>query len=193
MLKKINNILTKEFLEVSKTIKYVLDQPISEREMFFKLVKDAKKSIKNKFKIIFLGNGGSAADAQHLATEIVVRYKKNRKAIPALAITTDTSALTAIGNDFSFNQIFSRQLEAIANKGDTVVILTTSGNSLNILEAIKFLKKRKINFFVIAGNKGGKASKLTKKILIVPSKETSVIQNLQMMYGHVLCEILEKS
>ena len=192
MIKKVNQILTREFLSVNKTVEVVLKEKITKQNMFYKLVLQAKKTIRKKSKIIFLGNGGSAADAQHLATELVVRYKKNRKAIPAIAITTDTSALTAIANDFSFNQIFSRQLEAIASKGDTVIMLTTSGNSSNVLESIKILKKKKISFFIIAGNNGGKASKITKNILLIPSKETSVIQNIHMMYGHVLCEILEE-
>ena len=191
MLKKINNIFNKELLSVSKVIDNIKKKQITKNSIFYKLIEKSKNSLRNKSKIIFLGNGGSAADAQHLAAELVVRYKKNRKALPALAITTDTSALTAIGNDFSFDKIFSRQLEAIAQKGDTVIMLTTSGNSQNILESIKVLKKNKINFFIIAGNNGGKARKLTKNILIIPSSQTSIIQTFQIIYGHVLCEYLE--
>ena len=191
MLKKINNIFNKELLSVSKVIDNIKKKQITKNSIFYKLIEKSINSLRFKSKFFFLGNGGSAADAQHLAAELVVRYKKNRKALPALAITTDTSALTAIGNDFSFDKIFSRQLEAIAQKGDTVIMLTTSGNSQNILESIKVLKKNKINFFIIAGNNGGKARKLTKNILIIPSSQTSIIQTFQIIYGHVLCEYLE--
>ena len=158
---------------------------------FEKLCKIALKTYKKGKKIIFLGNGGSAADSQHLATELTVRYKINRKAIRAIALTTDTSALTAIGNDFSFEEIFSRQLEAVASKGDLVILISTSGNSKNILNAFKFCKKKKISNFSLLGNNGGKMSKLTKNKIIVPSYSTARIQEFHIFIGHNLCEYLE--
>ena len=115
----------------------------SENNHFKNFCHDSIQAIKEGKKIIFFGNGGSAADAQHLATELTVRYKFNRKALPAVSLSTDTSAITAIGNDLNFNKIFSRQIEAIGNKGDIILAITTSGNSQNILEAIKVAKKKK--------------------------------------------------
>ena len=158
---------------------------------FFKLCNEAKKAIKNKKKLIFFGNGGSASDAQHLATELTVRYKRNRKAISAISLATDTSALTAIGNDFGFNYIFSRQLEAIGKRGDISIAITTSGNSQNLIESCKMAKKKGIIFYVFSGNKGGKLKKFTKNLIIVPSKVTSQIQVAEIFLGQILCDYLE--
>ena len=158
---------------------------------FSYLCKTALLTLNRKKKIIFFVNGGSAADAQHIATELTVRFKKNRQAFNALAITTDTSCLTAIGNDFGFKKIFSRQLEAIGQKGDLVVAISTSGDSPNILDAINFCNKKKINTFGFLGKNGGKAAKLLKKKLIVPSYEISRIQEYHIFFGHLLCQYLE--
>lgn len=158
---------------------------------FFKLCTLSKEAIKDKKKIIFFGNGGSASDAQHLATELTVRYKRNRKAIPAISLATDTSALTAIGNDFGFDYIFSRQLEALGNKGDICIAISTSGNSQNLIEAYKIAKKKKIKFFAFSGNKGGKLKKFTNNLIIIPSKITSQIQVVEIFLGQVLCDYLE--
>ena len=111
---------------------------------FFKLCEISAKSLRQKGKIIFFGNGGSAADSQHLATELIVRFRKNRSSISALALTTDVTAISAIGNDFSFEKIFSRQLESLGRSGDIAVALTTSGNSKNLIEAAKVSRKKKI-------------------------------------------------
>lgn len=158
---------------------------------FFKLCNEAKKAIKNKKKLIFFGNGGSASDAQHLATELTVRYKRNRKAISAISLATDTSALTAIGNDFGFNYIFSRQLEAIGKRGDISIAITTSGNSQNLIESCKMAKKKGIIFYVFSGNEGGKLKKHTKNLIIVPSKVISQIQVTEIFLGQILCDYLE--
>lgn len=157
------------------------------------LLKYSIKAIKQNKKIIFFGNGGSAADSQHLATELTVKFKKNRKAIPAIALTTDGSVLTAIGNDFKFDKIFSRQIEAIANKGDICIALTTSGNSKNLIEAIKVAKKKKILTFCFSGNKGGKIKKFTKYPIIIPSKDADKIQVIELFLGQVLCGLIENS
>ncbi len=151
------------------------------------------KAIKKNKKIIFFGNGGSAADSQHLATELTVRFKKNRKAIPAIALTTDGSVLTAIGNDFKFNEIFSRQIEAIGNQGDICIALTTSGNSKNLIEAIKVAKKKKILTFCFSGNNGGKIKKISDYAIIIPSKDTDKIQVIELFLGQVLCGMIENS
>ena len=153
---------------------------------FKKLVTLSLKRIKKKNKILFYGNGGSAADAQHIATELTVRFKKNRKAIPAISLSTDTSALTAIGNDFTFEKIFSRQIEAIGT-------LTTSGNSKNLIEAAKVAKQKKIYTFCFSGNNGGKLKNHTNFPIIIPSKITSQIQVAEIFLGQIYCGILEDS
>ena len=154
------------------------------------------KSIKKGNKIIFFGNGGSAADAQHIATELVVRYKKNRKSIPAISLSTDTSTLTAIGNDFSFNRIFSRQIESIGKNGDVAVGITTSGKSPNILNALDLAKKKKIISVLLTKknypNKR-KINRITDIVLGVPAKETARVQELHILLGHLLCAALDES
>ena len=149
------------------------------------------KTIKKKGKIIFFGNGGSAADAQHLATELSCRFRLNRKALPGLSLVTDTSAITAIGNDFNFKFIFSRQLEALANKNDLAIAITTSGNSKNLIEAAKFAKKKGIKFFCLSGNNGGKLKRYVSGSIIIPSKVTSQIQVIEILIGQMFCSYLE--
>lgn len=159
---------------------------------FNELLNNGISTIKNGNKIIFFGNGGSAADAQHLATELTVRFKKNRKAIAAIALTTDTSALTAIGNDFKFKYIFSRQIEAIGKEGDLCIAITTSGNSQNLIEAIKIANKKKINSYCFSGNKGGKIKKYCHKTILIPSKNTAQIQVIEIFIGQLFCSVLEE-
>jgi D-sedoheptulose 7-phosphate isomerase len=149
-------------------------------------------SINNGGKIIIFGNGGSAADAQHFATELVVKMKYYRKALPVLALTTDTSTLTAIGNDFNFSKIFSRQLEALGNKSDLVISITTSGNSENILEALKFAKKKNIKSFGILGNNGGNAKKYCFDKFVVKNSNPSRIQEIHIIFWQLVCEIIEE-
>jgi len=187
-----NKKIIKIFQTEKNGIKNILNNlDLNNLSVFFKLCNKAKKAIKEKKKIIFFGNGGSASDAQHLATELTVRYKKNRKAISAISLATDTSALTAIGNDFGFDYIFSRQLEALGNKGDISIAITTSGNSQNLIEASKIAKKKGILFYVFSGNNGGKLKKYTKNLIIIPSKITSQIQVTEIFLGQILCDYLE--
>jgi len=190
MANKIDLIFNRELVELKNTLN---KKNLINSKIFKKLCIDSLKSIKKRNKIIFFGNGGSAADAQHLSTELTVRYKKNRKAIPAISLATDTSALTAIGNDFDFKYIFSRQIEAIANKGDLCLAITTSGNSQNIIEACKIAKKMGVRFFAFSGNNGGKLKKFTKNIVLIPSKTTSIIQVIEIFLGQILCNFLEDS
>ena len=154
------------------------------------------KSIKKGNKIILFGNGGSAADAQHIATELVVRYKKNRKSIPAISLSTDTSTLTAIGNDFSFNRIFSRQIESIGKNGDVAVGISTSGKSPNILNALDLAKRKKIISVLLTKknypNKK-KINRITDIVLGVPAKETARVQELHILLGHLLCAALDEN
>ena len=140
----LNKIIYKNFhKEKLDTIKLFSLIKLENIQNFNKLVKLSLQRIKKKNKILLYGNGGSAADAQHIATELTVRFKKNRRAIPAVSLSTDTSALTAIGNDFSFEKIFSRQIEAIGMPGDVAIAITTSGNSKNLIEAAKMAKQKK--------------------------------------------------
>jgi D-sedoheptulose 7-phosphate isomerase len=161
-------------------------------DVFEKLVKQGLDTLQSNGKIVFFGNGGSASDAQHLATEITVRYKKNRRALAALSLTTDTSAITAIGNDFSFKKIFSRQIEALCQKNDLAIAITTSGNSANIIEAVKQCKKQNITVFALSGNNGGKLKKHLKNIVLFPKASTSLTQVMQIFIGQLFCEILEE-
>ena len=190
-MKTQNNITSSLNLEIFKVTKAIERLQSKKLKNFDVLCKKSISAIKNKKKIILFGNGGSASDAQHLATELTVRYKKNRKAFPAISLATDTSALTAIGNDFDFKYIFSRQIEAIGNNGDIAIAITTSGNSQNLINAVQVANKKKILTFCFSGNKGGKIKKYVKYPIIIPSNETSVIQVMEIMIGQVFCEVIE--
>lgn len=159
---------------------------------FEKLCNLSIKSIKKGNKIIFFGNGGSAADSMHLAAELKVKYKKKRKAINAIALSSDTASITAIANDFEFKYIFSRQIEAYGKAGDIAIALTTSGNSKNLIEACKIAKKLKIKTFCFSGNNGGLLKKYVKYPIIIPSKVTSIIQVFELFLGQIYCGILEE-
>lgn len=186
--KKINSIINSELEKVSQILKEI---KLTKNKNFLKLCSMSIKAIKNKKKIIFYGNGGSASDAQHLAAEFVVKYNKERIALPAISLATDTSIITATGNDFTFKKIFSRQIEAIGNKGDIAIAITTSGNSENLIEAAKIANKKNIRTFCFSGKNGGKLKKFTKYPIIIPSNKTSVTQVLEIMIGQIFCEIVE--
>lgn len=143
-------------------------------------------------KLLFIGNGGSAADAQHLAAELVVRFKLNRRGLPALALTVDSSALTAIGNDFGFDQLFSRQVEALGQPGDVLIALTTSGNSENVIKAVPVAQSMGIRVVAMTGASGGKIADMADMCLRMPSDDTPRIQEAHTLLGHMLCDLLEK-
>jgi D-sedoheptulose 7-phosphate isomerase len=142
-------------------------------------------------KILLLGNGGSAADCQHIAAEIVGRYKRERRGLPAIALTTDTSILTAVGNDYGFERIFSRQVEALCTPADVVIGLSTSGNSPNVLAAIH--TARQIGAFTmgLTGGSGGKLAQCCDLSLVVASKDTPRIQEAHILVGHLLCDLID--
>jgi D-sedoheptulose 7-phosphate isomerase len=142
-------------------------------------------------KVLFIGNGGSAADAQHLATELTVRYKRDRAPIAAIALTTDTSTLTAAGNDFGFDQIFARQVAALGRPGDVLIALSTSGNSPNVLAALRQAKAMGMITIGFSGRTGGDMSMLLDHALLVPSETTARIQEMHILLGHMLCGALE--
>jgi len=153
------------------------------------------KTLKKGNKIILFGNGGSASDAQHIATELVVKYKKKRRSIPAISLSTDTSALTAIGNDFSFNEIFSRQIESIGKPGDIAIGITTSGKSKNVINALKLAKKKKITSVILTKKKypnKKQIEKVSDLILGVPADETARIQELHILVGHLMCAVIDE-
>jgi D-sedoheptulose 7-phosphate isomerase len=160
---------------------------------FYQLCQVCLQSILNGGKIMFFGNGGSAADAQHLATELTVRYKENRPPIAALALTTDTSALTAISNDFSFDDLFSRQIEALGKQGDVAVGISTSGQSPNVIKALQKAKSLGLIAAAMSGKGGGLLNGLAEPLLIVPSNTTSRIQEMHITLGQMLCGALEKA
>ena len=144
-------------------------------------------------KVLFFGNGGSAADAQHLAAEFVGRFRRERRALPAIALTTDTSILTAIANDYSFDDVFARQVEALCNEGDIVVGISTSGNSKNVCAALR--KARELGAFTVAftGAGGGAAAGIADTTVCIASKDTARVQEAHILCGHMLCDLVELS
>ncbi len=147
---------------------------------------------KTKNKTILAGNGGSAADAQHIAAELVGRYGFDRPSIPSLALTTDTSCLTAIGNDYGYDKVFSRQLEGMGQNGDLFIGISTSGNSKNIINAFEVAKQKGIKTVALVGKDGGEMAKIADIALVVPSDSTPRIQESHILIGHIICDIIEK-
>ena len=143
--------------------------------------------------LFFCGNGGSAADAQHMATEYVVRYMRNRRAYPAIALTTDSSLLTATGNDFGFDHIFSRQVEALAKVGDLLIIHSTSGNSPNVIRAAEAAKLLGVPVLALSAKDGGALKHVADHTIIVPTDRTDRAQEIHMCIQHAICEIIEQS
>ncbi len=177
--------------ELKEHLKVAEETQKSLQNQFVSLVEMALSSLQKGGKIIFFGNGGSAADSQHLATELTVRYRKNRSAIAALALTTDTSALTAIGNDFGFNHLFERQLEALAKPEDLVIGISTSGKSPNVILAFEKAKQLGIKTVAFTGGTGGELPGKVDLMLCVPSSTTSRIQEMHITLGQMLCGAVE--
>jgi len=184
-----------------KYVNYLIGERAAHMAMFnaleplFPLISDVgitmQNCIKNGGKILIMGNGGSAADSQHIAAEIVGRFKKERKGMPAIALTTDTSILTSVGNDYGYDYIFARQIEALCRPEDLVIGITTSGNSANVVRAIEAAKNIGATTVGLTGGSGGKLLNLCDFNLIMPSSVTARIQEAHIFVGHSLCEILE--
>tara|TARA_B100000242_G_C42968464_1_gene449313 strand:+ start:449 stop:1054 length:606 start_codon:yes stop_codon:yes gene_type:complete len=196
--------LIKNNQKATKKLKQNIETSISNYKLIFsdknfilkyrKALEILKKSLKNKGKIIFAGNGGSAADAQHLSAELTGRYLKNRKSISSISITTDTSAITSIANDISYKKIFTRQLEGIANKNDLFFSITTSGKSENIIDALSYCKSNNIKSLCLTKKKyPKKLDKLADIVLDVPANRVDRIQEMHIFIGHNLCEELENT
>jgi len=177
------------FLESADTKKAFIEE---NREKIYKVFLEIAQRIKEGNKILLCGNGGSAADCQHIAAELVGRFGMERKALPAIALTTDTSILTAVGNDYSFDTIFERQVEALGNKGDVLIGISTSGNSKNVLNAVKKAKEIGLLTVGFSGKDGGELSKLADHCFVVKSFSTPRIQEVHITLGHVLCDFIEK-
>lgn len=149
-------------------------------------------SLKNEGCIFWCGNGGSAADSQHLAAELVGRFNNDRRALRSIALSTDTSVITSVANDFGYDDIFSRQIEGLGRKGDVLVGMTTSGNSENILRAFKAAKSMGVKTVALLGKGGGKAIEMADITLVVPTDSTARIQESHILIGHILCELIEE-
>ena len=175
--------------DLATTAQRVADQLGPSLDKALGMVRD---TVKRGGTLFFCGNGGSAADAQHLATEYVVRYMRNRRAYPAIALTTDTSLLTAAGNDLGFDEVFARQVEALARPGDLLVVHTTSGNSANLLRAAEAAKKKGVDVLAMSAKDGGKILSLATHTVIVPTDRTDRAQELQLCIQHIICDLVEK-
>jgi len=148
-------------------------------------------SLRNGGKILIFGNGGSAADAQHIAAELVGRYKLDRKGLFAIALTTDTSTITSISNDFGYNQVFSRQVEAIANQKDILIGISTSGSSSNVINGLKMASIIGCRSIGLSGSDGGKMNQICDVNIVIPSLDTPRIQEMHITIGHIICHLIE--
>jgi len=162
----------------------------AEIENIEKAAKAIIASLKSGGKVLIFGNGGSAADSQHIAAELVGRFRKERKPLAAIALTTNTSTLTAIANDYGYEAVFSRQVEALAKRGDVALGISTSGNSPNVIEAVKKAKALGLVTIGLSGD-GGKLKAACDILIAVPSKDTPRIQEAHIMIGHIICELVE--
>ena len=173
-----------EHIKVAQQMKGLVDKINQASEM-------CVQCLQNGHKILIFGNGGSAADAQHIAAELVGRYKIERKGLPVIALTTDTSALTAIGNDYGYQHIFKRQIEALASPNDVVIGISTSGGSDNVLSALKLASKINCRTIGLSGRGGGEMNTLCDINIVAPSEDTPRIQEMHIFMGHTLCHIIE--
>ena len=178
-----------KILDSSESIK----KSIENIPEIIRIIESITKSLKKGNKIILFGNGGSAADAQHIAAELVGRFDYDRKSLPAISLTTDTSVITSIGNDYSFEKIFSRQCESLVNKGDVVVGISTIGNSINVKNGLLVSKRKGAKTVGFLGHKGGHIKNIVDIPLIVNSNSTPRIQEVHRTSAHIICEMVEKN
>mgnify|MGYP001125679129 FL=1 len=182
------SIIKFEFEEHLKTSQATFESIGHSVEVAAKLCIDC---LKNGNKILLFGNGGSAADAQHIAAELVGRYKTERKGLAAIALTTDTSALTAIGNDYGYDRVFDRQVEALANTGDVAIGISTGGSSANVASALKLAKDLDCKTIGFSGRGGGEMNELCDINIVVPSQDTARIQEMHIVIGHTICHLID--
>ena len=182
------SIIKFEFEEHLKTSQATFESIGHSVEVAAKLCIDC---LKNGNKILLFGNGGSAADAQHIAAELVGRYKTERKGLAAIALTTDTSALTAIGNDYGYDCVFDRQVEALANTGDVAIGISTGGSSANVASALKLAKDLDCKTIGFSGRGGGEMNELCDINIVVPAQDTARIQEMHIVIGHTICHLID--
>jgi D-sedoheptulose 7-phosphate isomerase len=181
------SLIEKKIQEILK----VLEKTVNLSTDIEKAVNEITKCLKSDKKVIIFGNGGSAADSQHIAAEFIGRYLKERKSLPAISLTTDTSILTSLGNDYSFDMIFSRQCEGLVCNGDVVIGISTSGNSKNVLNGLKLSKEKNAKTIGLLGNNGGSIGKVVDIPIIVDSISTPRIQEMHRIVYHLICELVE--
>ena len=184
------SIIQHEFNEHLKVSKATFESIGNKIEVAARLCIDC---LNNGNKILIFGNGGSAADAQHIAAEIVGRYKVERKGLPAIALTTDTSAITAIANDYGYTHVFDRQIEALAQKGDVLIGISTSGSSVNVINALKRAKGLGCKDIGMSGRRGGELNILCDVNIVVPAKDTPRIQEMHILIGHTICHLIDQT
>lgn len=177
--------LVKESIEVKQK---AVEEHVSTIEEISKIL---IQTFQQNHRVFFCGNGGSAADSQHFAAELVGRFQKERRALPAIALTTDTSILTSLSNDYHYDIVFSRQLEALGSQGDVLVGISTSGMSLNIIKAFEVAKKLKIKTIALTGRDGGAMAKMADISIIVPSNVTARIQEVHLTFFHIICQMID--
>jgi D-sedoheptulose 7-phosphate isomerase len=186
---------------MNKKISHIIDenrltnQRLKESCMseIIELITSARMTLKKKGKVVFFGNGVSAADSQHIAAEFTGRFKNYKRYLPAISLTTNTSALTAIANDYGFDEVFSMQVKSLVNKNDLVIGISTSGNSINVIKGISEAKKIGAKTVSLTGAKGGKLARISDISIKVPSNDTQRIQESHIMIGHMLCELVNDS
>lgn len=183
--------IIKQFFQDSiETKQKVIETLLPEIEKSTQILIEA---LKNNKKVIIAGNGGSAADAQHMAAELIVRYEKDRPSLPAIALTTDTSIITACANDYGYDQLFERQIQGLGNEGDVFIAISTSGNSPNILKAIEMSKQKNMKVIVLSGKDGGQMKDLGNSNIIIPSMVTGRIQESHEVIIHTWCKLIEEN
>jgi D-sedoheptulose 7-phosphate isomerase len=183
-----NNIINNSFDEHLEVVKLVREKMSVQ---IYEAAKLLAKSLQNGGTLFWCGNGGSAADSQHMAAELVGRFKNNRKALRSIALTTDSSVLTCVSNDYSYDDVFSRQVESLGRFSDVLIGISTSGNSENVNRAFKTAKSTGLKTIALLGKAGGEAKGLVDIPLIVPSNSTARIQESHILIGHVFCELIE--
>ncbi len=163
----------------------------AQQEQLERIAQAMSQTLADGHRILWCGNGGSAADSQHLAAEIVGRFRRERRGMPSIALTTDTSILTAVGNDYGFDAIFSRQVEALGQPGDLLVGISTSGNSRNVVAALEVARAQHLRTVGFTGEGGGRMASLCDHLFAVPSRDTARVQEMHLLAGHMLCDWIE--
>lgn len=184
-----DKIIKQRFLDHLEVANAVMNSDILAQ--LERIAVEVKKALAKGNKVMFCGNGGSAADSQHLAAEFVGRFQKERKGLPALALTVDTSILTAVGNDYGYDKVFVRQVEALARPGDVLVGISTSGNSGNVVAAVELAKELGVYCVGMTAAGGGKLKALCDECIAVPAEVTARAQEMHILIGHILCELVD--